>query len=181
MIPELPESEEKKDEFTGQFIEEFITTQRARLATRKLIEEFLFFATCQVASASLALVLFQFAVTQIFTTWLCLFVAWIPSLGSLTEVNFQKTQDGWELKIMNRPVTTIIKFVSSVAIVTVTIYTIAGELTQTIEAINAVYHEIQAYERPQVEHFLPPLFVPVVLASVGMVLLFGFVKRNPWR
>lgn len=181
MIPELSETEEKKDDFTEQFIEEFITTQKARLATRKLIEEFLFFATCQVASASLALLLFQFAVTQIFTTWLCLFVAWIPSLNSLTEVNFQKTQDGWELKIMNRPITTIIKFTSSVAIVTFTIYGIAGELTQTIEAFNAVYTEIQAYERPQVEHFLPPLFVPVVLASIGMVFLFGFVKRNPWR
>lgn len=182
MIPEEVENEEsKKDEFTEQFIEEFIATQRARLATRKLIEEFLFFATCQIASASLALLLFQFAVTQVFTTWLCLFVAWIPSLGGLTEVNFQKTSDGWELKIMNRPLTTVIKFVSSVAIVTVTIYTIAGELSETIEAINAVYHEIQTYERPQIEHFLPPLFVPVVLASVGMVLLFGFVKRNPWR
>lgn len=180
MIPELPETEEKKDDFTDQFIEEFITTQRAKIATRKLIEEFLFFATCQVASASLTLLLFQFAVTQIFTTWLCLFVAWIPSLSGLTEVNFQKTQDGWELKIMNRPITTLIKFCSSVAVVTVTIYSIAGELQNTVDQFNAVYHEIQTYERPQVEHFLPPMFVPVILASVGMVLLFGFVKKHPW-
>ena len=186
MIPEIEELTEEKgkesDSLTEQFIEEFIHTQRARLATRKLIEEMLFFATCQVASASLALLLFQFAVTQIFTTWLCLFVAWIPSLSSLTEVNFQKSEEGWTLKIMNRPITTIIKFTSSVAIVTCTIYTIAGELNDTIEAFNAVYSEIQAYERPQIEHFLPPLFVPVVLSAVGMVLLFGFVKnlRNPW-
>jgi hypothetical protein len=184
MIPEIQELTEEKakeaDSLTEQFIEEFITTQKARLATRKLIEEFLFFATCQVASASLALFLFQFAVTQVFTTWLCLFVAWIPSLSGLTEVNFQKTQDGWELKIMNRPITTIIKFASSVAVVTVTIYSIAGELEQTIQQFNAVYTEIQNYERPQVEHFLPPFFFPVVLASIGMVFLFGFVKRHPW-
>jgi len=84
---------------------------------------------------------------------------------------------------MNRPVITIIKFASSVAIVTVTIYSIANDLEQTIESFNAVYREIHAYERPQIEDFLPPLFVPVLLASVGMVLLFGFVKglRSPWK
>lgn len=184
MIPEIgQEREENKesDSLTDQFIEEFIHTQKARLQTRKLIEEMLFFASCQVASASLALLLFQFAVTQIFTTWLCLFVAWIPSLSGLTEVSFQRTQEGWELKIMNRPITTIIKFTSSVAIVTLTIYSIAGELTDTINAINSVYTEIQNYERPQIEHFLPPLFIPVVLSAVAMVLLFGYVKNNPWK
>ena len=186
MIPEiedLTEEKPKSDTLTETFVEDYIHTQKAKVQTRKLIEEMLFFAGCQVASASLALLLFQFAVTQVFTTWLCLFVAWIPSLTGLTEINFQKTEDGWSLKIMNRPVITIIKFASSVAIVTVTIYSIANDLEATIESFNAVYREIHAYERPQIENFLPPLFVPVVLASVGMVLLFGFVKnlRSPWK
>lgn len=187
MIPGIDEIEQeekpKSDSLTDTFVEEFIHTQKARLQTRKLIEEMLFFASCQVASASLALLLFQFAVTQVFTTWLCLFVAWIPSLSGLTEINFQKTEEGWSLKIMNRPIITIIKFASSVAVVTITIYSIANDLEQTIESFNAVYREIQTYERPQVENFLPPLFVPVLLASVGMVLVFGFVKglRSPWK
>lgn len=187
MIPGIDEIEQeekpKADTLTETFVEEYIHTQKAKIQTRKLIEEMLFFASCQVASASLALLLFQFAVTQIFTTWLCLFVAWIPSLSGLTEINFQKTEEGWSLKIMNRPVITIIKFVSSVAVVTVTIYSIANDLEATIQAFNAVYTEIHSYERPQVENFLPPLFVPVLLSSVGMVLLFGFVKglRGPWK
>lgn len=187
MIPGIEEiSQEEKpksDNLTETFVEEYIHTQKAKIKTRKLIEEMLFFASCQVASASLALLLFQFAVTQVFTTWLCLFVAWIPSLSGLTEINFQKTEEGWSLKIMNRPIITIIKFTSSVAVVTITIYSVANNLNATIEAFNAVYKEIHNYERPQVENFLPPLFVPVVLSAVGMVLLFGFVKnlRNPWQ
>lgn len=187
MIPgideEIEQEKPRSDSLTETFVEEYIHTQKAKIQTRKLIEEMLFFASCQVASASLALLLFQFAVTQLFTTWLCLFVAWIPSLSGLTEINFQKTEEGWSLKIMNRPVITLIKFCSSVAIVTVTIYSIANDLEQTIEAFHAVYTEINNYERPQVENFLPPLFVPVVLASMGMVLFFGFVKnlRNPWK
>ncbi len=186
MLPDLENQEEEgtKDDFTDQFIEDFIRSQKARLESRKLIEEFLFFSVCQVASASLALVLFQFAVTQLFTTWLCLFVAWIPSISSLTEINFNKTEDGWSLKIMNRPIITLIKFVSSVGIVSVTIYSIANEIQRTTEQINAVYAEIQAYEQPRIERFMPPFFWQVLLASVGIVLLFGFVKslkeRNPF-
>lgn len=187
MLSELPENQEEegtKDDFTDQFVEDFIRTQKARLESRKLIEEFMFFSACQVASASLALVLFQFAVTQLFTTWLCLFVAWVPSISSLTEVNFNKTEDGWSLRIMNRPIITLIKFVSSVGVVSFTIYSIANDIQRTTEQINAVYAEIQAYEQPKIEHFMPPFFWQVLLASVGIVLLLGFVKslkdRNPF-
>jgi hypothetical protein len=179
---EQEESQESKtDNFSEQFIEEYIQTQKARIETRKLIQEMLFFASCQVASASLAILLFQFAVQVVFTSWLCLFIAWIPSLSGLTEVNFQKTDEGWNLRIMNRPIITLIKFVSSVGIVTCTIYSISNEITNTANQINAVYTEIQQYEHPRVESFLPPLFPQVVLASIGIVLLFGLVRnRHPF-
>lgn len=182
IIPELDEQEtESKDGFTDLFIEEYIHTQKARIQTRKLIEEMLFFASCQVASASLALILFQYAVTLVFTTWLCLFVAWIPSLSNLTEVHFQKLEDGWTLKIMNRPLTTLIKFVSSVGIVTSIIYSIATDLNETAEQIAATYAEIDRYEQPRLEQFLPPYFFPVLLMSVGIVLLVGhFKSRRPF-
>lgn len=187
MLPTFEQENDQEsqfDNFTDQFFDDYIHTQKAKLQTRKLIEEMLFFASCQVASASLALVFFQFAVTQVFTVWLCLFVAWIPSLSALTEIHFQKSGNGWTLKIMNRPITTLIKFVSSVGVVTFTIYSIANDLQATIEQIDAVYAEIQQYEQPKIEHFLPPYFIPVVLASVGIVLLFGFVRavrdRNPF-
>ena len=179
---EQEESQELKvDNFSEQLIEEYIQTQKARIETRKLIQEMLFFASCQVASASLAILLFQFAVQVVFTSWLCLFLAWIPSLSGLTEVNFQKTEQGWNLRIMNRPIITLIKFVSSVGIVTCTIYSISNEITNTANQINAVYTEIQQYEHPRVENFLPPLFPQVVLASIGIVLLFKLVRnRHPF-
>jgi flagellar biosynthesis protein FlhB len=184
LFQESENQEDTKDEFIEQFVSDFIHSQKAKIESRKLIEEFLFFTACQVASASLALVLFQFAVTQLFTTWLCLFVAWIPSISSLTEVNFHKTEDGWSLQIMKRPITTLIKFTSSVGIVTFTIYSIANDIQATTQQINAVYAEIQAYEQPKIEQFMPPFFWQVILASVGIVLLFGFVKsmkdRNPF-
>lgn len=185
MLPDFEPEQSPQANFTDQFLEDYIHSQKAKLQTRKLVEEFLFFTSCQVASASLALVLFQFAVQTVFTVWLCLFVAWIPSLSALTEIHFQKTQDGWTLQIMNRPVTTLIKFCSSVGIVTVTIYSIAYELDATLKHIYGVYNEIQQYEHPRVEQFLPPFFWQVVLASIGIVLLFGFVKSandsNPFK
>ncbi len=169
------------ENFSEQFIEEYIQTQKARIETRKLIQEMLFFASCQVASASLAILLFQFAVQVVFTSWLCLFIAWIPSLSGLTEVNFQKTESGWNLRIMNRPIITLIKFVSSVGIFTCTIYSFSSEITNTSNQINDVYTEIQQYEHPKVESFLPPLFPQVVLASIGIVLLLGLVRnRHPF-
>lgn len=181
MIPpeflENQQEESKIDSFNEQFIEEYIQTQKAKIQTRKLIQEMLFFASCQVASASLAIILFQFAVQVLFTTWLCLFVAWIPSLSGLCEVSFQRTEEGWQLKIMNRPLVTIIKFVSGVAITTVTIYSITNELNHTVEQINQTYAEIQQYETPRIEHFLPPYFVPIVLAAIGIVLI-GNSFRN---
>ena len=77
---------------------------------------------------------------------------------------------------MNRPIITLIKFVSSVGIVTFTIYSISNEITKTANQINQVYTEIQQYEHPRVENFLPPYFPQVILASIGIVLLLGFVK-----
>jgi hypothetical protein len=173
---ETEEVESQKKDSTDQFIEDYITTQKARIQTRKLIQEMLFFASCQVASASLAVLLFQFAVQVIFTTWLCLFVAWIPSLSGLCEINFQRSEEGWELRIMNRPIITIIKFTSSVAIVTCTIYSVADEITQTTNQINAIYAEIQQYEQPRLENFLPPFLPQIFLASIGVVLLVNFVR-----
>lgn len=184
MLSEFEPETNQESTLQDKFVEDFIKSQNAKLQTRKLIEEFLFFTSCQVASASLALVLFQFAVQTVFTVWLCLFVAWIPSLSAFTEIHFQKTQEGWSLQIMNRPITTIIKFCSSVGIVSFTIYSIAYELDETVNQINAVYAEIQQYEHPKIEQFLPPFFWQVLLASIGIVLLFGFVKsvrdRNPF-
>ncbi len=183
MLPNLPGFQEEesqgsqKDGFTEQFVDDYIHTQKAKLETRKLIEEFLFFASCQVASASLALVLFQFAVQTVFTVWLCLFVAWIPSLSSLTEINFQKTEDGWTLRIMNRPVTTLIKFLSSVGIVTFSIYSVTNEISATHQAILDVYAEIKAYEHPRVERFLPPYFLQAFLAAIGIVLIVSVIKN----
>jgi hypothetical protein len=187
MVPEfsteLEEDRVKEKDFNEQFIEEYIHTQKARVQTRKLIQEMLFFASCQVASASLALILFQFAVQVVFATWMCLFIAWIPSLSSLCEINFRRTDEGWTLQIMNRPVVTLIKFCSSVGIVTCTIYQISNEITDTANQINAVYSEIQRYEHPKVEYFLPPYLPQVVLAAIGIVLLIGFVRgsRNPFN
>lgn len=176
--------EAKPKDFNEQFVEEYILTQKAKVQTRKLIQEFLFFTSCQVASASLALILFQFAVNILFTTWLCLFLAWIPSLSSLSEVHFQKTEDGWTLQIMHRPIITLIKFCSAVGIVTVTIYSISNQITDTVNQIYAVYDEIQRYEQPRIDSFLPPYFPQVVLASIGIVILVGCIRgyrnRNPF-
>lgn len=180
MLPEFEaelDKESQSSDFTEQFVEDFIRTQKAKVETRNLIEEFLFFTSCQVASASLALVLFQFAVQTVFTVWLCLFVAWIPSLSSLTEIHFQKTQDGWSLKIMNRPVTTLIKFCSSVGIVTYSIYSVTNNITATHQAIMDTYAEIQAYEHPQVERFIPPFFLQAFLAAIGIVLIVSLLKN----
>lgn len=175
-VQQESDQESNSQDFNQQFIEDYIHTQKARIETRKLIQEMLFFTSCQIASATLAIILFQFAVQVVFTTWLCLFLAWIPTLSGLTEVNFQKTQDGWTLRIMNRPIITLIKFVSSVGIVTFTIYSISNEITQTANQINQVYTEIKQYEHPRVENFLPPYFPQVILASIGIVLLLGFVR-----
>lgn len=176
MTSKKSNQESNHQDFNQQFIEDYIHTQKARIATRKLIQEMLFFTSCQIASATLAIILFQFAVQVVFTTWLCIFFAWIPSLSSLTEVNFQKSQDGWILRIMNRPIITLIKFVSSVGIVTFTIYSINNEITQTTNQIYKVYTEIEQHEHPRVENFLPPYFPQVILASIGIVLLLGLVK-----
>lgn len=140
----------------------------------------LFFASCQVASASFALILFQFAVQVVFTTWLCLFIAWIPSLNGLTEVNFQRTEDGWNLNIMNRPIITIIKFASSVGIVTFTIYSIHHEITNTANLIADVYTEIQQYEQPKVSNFFPPYLPQILLASIGIVVLLRSFRGGDW-
>ena len=170
--------EPSPDDFDKQFIEDYIQTQKARIETRKLIQEILFFAACQVASASLAILLFQYAVQVVFTAWLCLFIAWIPSLANLGEVNLQKTEEGWTLRIMNKPIITLIKFISSVGIVTVTIYSIADELDETAKQITAVYNEIQQYEQPQIDQFLPPYFWQVILAAVAIVLLANCIKST---
>ncbi|HEY9672228.1 MAG TPA: hypothetical protein V6D11_12340 [Waterburya sp.] len=173
---ESDENPAQTNSFSDSFIEEFLLTQKAKIETRKLIQEMLLFISCQVASASLATILFQFAVQVVFTTWLCLFVAWIPSLSSLSEVHFQKTEEGWTLHIMNRPVTTIIKFVSAVGIVTASIYSTANEINQTNQAITSVYREITQYEKPQTQNFLPPYLGQILLASVAIVCLVAFVR-----
>jgi hypothetical protein len=177
----LSEIEDEKDtqsnDLTEQFIEEYIHTQKAKVKSRKLIQEMLFFIGCQVASASLATLLFQFAVEVIFTSWLCLFVAWIPSLSALTEVHFQKTEDGWTLKIMNKPLTTVIKFVTGVGITTATILQVQQEITRTNQAIQQVYSEIERYETPTPASFLPPFTAQAFLASIAIVSIVAILRN----
>jgi len=79
---------------------------------------------------------------------------------------------------MNKPIITLIKFISSVGIVTVTIYSIADELDETAKQITAVYNEIQQYEQPQIDQFLPPYFWQVILAAVAIVLLANCIKST---
>ena len=69
------DQESNSQDFNQQFIEDYIHTQKARIETRKLIQEMLFFTSCQVASATLAIVLFQFAVQVVFTTWFMSFLS----------------------------------------------------------------------------------------------------------
>ena len=170
------ENKSKNSDFTEQFIEDYIRTQKARIESRKLIEEMMFFVSCQVASASLALLLFQFAVEIAFASWLCLFIAWIPSLSALTEVNFHKTEEGWTLQIMNRPLTTIIKFVTGVGITTVTILRLQNEIQTTNQFILDVYADIKRYEAPRPQDFVPPFAAQALLASVAIVCVLGFIK-----
>jgi len=187
MIPDFNTEENQESaekDFNEKFIQDFIVTQKARIESRKLIEEMLLFISCQVASASLATILFQYAVQVVFTTWLCLFIAWIPSLSSLCEVHFQKTDEGWSLQIMNRPLVAIIKFCSSVAVVSFSIYQTASEIQETNTAILDTYATIQKYEHPKPQDFLPPYFSQIVLASIGIVLFISFVRscrRNPFE
>lgn len=184
MLPDFNAEENQEStekDFNEQFIQDFISTQKARIESRKILEEMLFFICCQVASASLATILFQYAVQVVFTTWLCLFVAWIPSLSSLGEVNFHKTEDGWSLQIMNRPLIAIIKFSTSVGLVTFSIYQTVNEIQETNEVLLDTYATIQRYEHPKPQDFLPPYFTQVVLASIGIVLFISFLKnRNPF-
>lgn len=175
LTEDLPEKETKSP-LTDQFLEDYIHTQRAKIESRKLIQEMLFFVGCQVASASLATLLFQFAIEVVFTSWLCLFVAWIPSLSALTEVHFQKTEEGWTLKIMNRPLTTVIKFVSGVAITTVTILQLQQEIVSTTEAIQQVYGEIERYESPSPTSFLPPFTAQAFLAAIAICSVVAIVR-----
>jgi hypothetical protein len=184
MLTDLEEEKPKEIPLTDQFIEDYIKTQKARIESRQLIQEMLFFASCQIASASLAVLLFQFAVEVLFTSWLCLFIAWIPSLSALCEVNFNRTEEGWTLKIMNRPLTAIIKFSMSVGIVTFTILRINHEIKMTNEAINAVYTEIERYESPNPVDFLPPFTAQAFFASLAIVSIVAIIRswknRNPF-
>lgn len=166
----------QQDSFTEQFVEEYILIQKKKLETRKLISEMLFFVSCEVASASLAIVLFQFAVQVVFTTWLCLFIAWIPSLSSLCEVNFQKTDDGWTLRIMNKPFVAIFKFVTGVGITWFTIHAVHAEIMASQKAIYEVYEAIERYESPDPQNFLPPFALQGLFGAVAIVSVITLLK-----
>ncbi|NEP01240.1 MAG: hypothetical protein F6K58_21795 [Symploca sp. SIO2E9] len=170
--------------FNQEFITEYIHNQRIKVQTRKNLEEFLFFLACQVVSASLALVLFQYALSFWMTVWLCQLIAWLPSLTSLGELSFEKTTDGWQIKIMKRPITTIIKFITSVGLVSVSIWTVHSELEQTDQAIRETYKIIKQYENPNPVDFLPPQAGTYILSSIAIVgtlfLLKGLRNRTPF-
>jgi hypothetical protein len=176
--------EENNDNFTDQFVTEYIASQKKKIETRNLISEMLFFTSCQVASASLAVILFQFAVEVVFTSWLCLFVAIIPSIASLCEVNFQKHPDGWSLTIMNRPFIAVFKFISGVGIAWISIHLIHAHIAQTQQAFNQTYKAIERYESPSPEAFLPPFAVQGFIAAVAIVSVATLIKtlrdRNPF-
>jgi flagellar biosynthesis protein FlhB len=178
------EAPQEKIPLTEQLLDKYIAAEEIRIQQRQLVQEMLFFVSCQVASASLAILLFQFAVEVAFTSWLCLFVAWMPSLNSLSEVHFNKTPEGWSLKIMNRPITAIFKFSASVAVVTFTILRVNNEIQQTEEAISRVYVEIERYESPIPATFLPSFVPQAFLASLAIVSIVAIIKswkdKNPF-
>lgn len=170
--------------FNQEFLAEYIHNQRTKIQTRKNLSEFLFFLACHVVSASLALVLFQYALSFWMTVWQSQLIAWLPSLTSLGELSFEKTTDGWQIKIMKRPITTIIKFISSVGLVSVSIGTVHSELEQTDLAIRETYKIIREYENPNPVDFLPPqggVYILSAYAIVGtLFLLKGLRNRTPF-
>lgn len=171
----IPPEEERS--FSDEFLEEFIHNQKTKIQTRKNIEDFLFFIACQVGSASLALLLFQYAVSFWFVFLLCQLVAWLPSFSGMDGVNLKKTQDGWEFTLMNRPFSTVIKFVSGAAFAGFGVYQIHQELLYTEAQIEQVYREIQIHESPTVWDFLPPYTGTYLLAGVGVMALVMLIRK----
>lgn len=175
MLSQNPETNSLPAEDLNQIIAEYTHNQKLKIQTRKSLEDFLLFLSCQVFSASLALILFQYALSFWITAWLCQLIAWLPSLTSLGEVSFERSEGGWQIKIMQKPIPTIIKFVGSITLTSISIGTSYSQIRASEKAIEQTYQAIRFYSEPKPLDFIPHqtgFYLLVSLALIGILFIF---------
>lgn len=176
--------EDEKREYNEEAIEEYIQYQKEILKSRKTVQEILFFASCQVASASIAIFMYQYALSVVFTSWLCFTVASLPSLTGFSECRIRKNENGWEFEIMNRPFVILFKFVSGAAMTYLSIIQLADQITKTDQALQEIRIAIQQNERPRIENYMPPFHGQAFIAAIAIMLIFLGLKmmknNNPF-
>ncbi|NEQ64980.1 MAG: hypothetical protein F6K21_05660 [Symploca sp. SIO2D2] len=168
---------EEQNDFSEQFLTDFIVSQTTRIETRKDIQDFLFFVTCQVASAGLALLLFQWAVSFFFTALICQMVAWLPAFQGAKGLELRRTQEGWDFTLPD-PIKATIKFAVSVGFVSCSLYSIRAELKATESQISEIYTRIRLFEAPHPSDFFPEGTGLYLLLSFAIVSVSMFIKRD---
>lgn len=179
-----PNQAQEQESFELEQIKEFIEDQKILIERRQTVEALLLYVSCQVASASLAIILFQYAITLSFISWLCFVVSWIPCFMEVGGFRFKKDSEGVEIEFVRNPIRLLFKFVSGTCIVWFTMNQINDEIKNTVEGINYVQEQIKNYETPNINHFYPNFNLQTILiatAITGVVFLVGsFRKRNPF-
>lgn len=177
--------EDKQDDYITQLIDEQVRLQKSRLESRRIVQSILFEVSCQVFSAGLAKFMFQFAVDFNFTCGLCIVLASLPSLPTLRNLEFQKTENGVTIYSMKKPILMIFMFGVRTLIVSSTLYSLSTQIGDTARNIDYMYKQIEEYERPQVQDFLPPYAIQILGISAAIVCLGMFLnslrKRSPFE
>lgn len=178
------DDKDKNKDYITQLIDEQISIQKSRLESRKIIQRILMEISCQIFSAGLAKFMFQFAVDFNFTCGLCIVIASIPSLPTLRNLEFHKTENGITIYSMKKPILLIFMFGIRTLIVSSTLYSLSTQIGDTARNIDYMYKQIEEYERPQVQDFLPPYAIQILGISAAIVCLGMFLnslrKRSPF-
>lgn len=179
------EENEKEKDLLTELIQDQIKLQKSRLELRKVIQGIIIEISAQVFSAGLAKLMFTFAVDFNFTCGLCIVIASIPSLPTLSKLEFKKTEEGVTIYSMKKPVIVLFKFGVRTLVVSTTLYGLSKEIGDTANNMTFVYNQIKEYETPQVKDFLPPYTFQIVMLSALIVTIGMFLnslrKRSPFE
>lgn len=179
------ERNDQKNDLVSDLIQDHIDRTKAEIELRRVLQKVLFEISCQTFSAGLAKLLFVYAVDFHFSCGLCIVLASIPALPSLTKLEFKKTEQGVTIYSMKKPIIILFTIGVRTLIVSSTIYSLSKEIGETTNNITFIYNEIKNYEHPKVQDFLPPYTVQIVLLSAVIVVIGMFLnsirKRNPFE
>ena len=160
----------------SDYLDEFLQRERDAIKSRQGVSKFILHLGCQSLSCSLTILLFQFAVDVWLISLLCYLIALAPFVGSLSTMRVDN--EHWRITIVRKGLPALVGLAITVAFTHIKLMDVYVQLAQTDVGINRFLQDVRAYEHPTEHQYQLPSQGIILVASIVIVFVLGYVLEK---